>query len=101
MFYKNELSSKQLAMVNSEYEDKKKKSVLLYLLWWFTGIFGGHRFYLGDTGMGVAMLLLGWVTLFIWPLVDVFFIGKRMELKNQELEFSIIQNVKSMTKSEA
>lgn len=28
------------------------------------------RFYLGNIGMGVAKLLLGWATFGIWPLID-------------------------------
>ena len=37
------------------------------------GLFGGlgvDRFYLGNIGMGVAKLLVGWLTFGIWPLVD-------------------------------
>ena len=31
---------------------------------------GIHRFYLGNIGMGVAMLFVGWLTFGIWPLID-------------------------------
>lgn len=91
---KQGLTSEQLLMVNSEVERKGKNKMLTYLLWWFTGFLGGHRFYLGDTGLAVAMLLLGWLTLFIWPLIDVFFIGKRLEKYNEQIELDAIQQVK-------
>jgi TM2 domain-containing membrane protein YozV len=40
------------------------------LLGFFLGGLGVDRFYLGNTRMGVAKLLLGWLTLGIWPLID-------------------------------
>jgi TM2 domain-containing membrane protein YozV len=39
------------------YEANKKSPMVAYLLWWFFGTFGGHRFYLGHTGSAVAMLI--------------------------------------------
>lgn len=43
--------------------------------------------------MGIAMTLtLG--GLGIWSLIDVFFIGKRIETKNNEMEYKLIQNVR-------
>lgn len=47
-----------------------------FLLCWFLGVFGGHRFYVGRTGSAVAMLLLtltgfGILVTSIWALVDL------------------------------
>lgn len=90
---KRDLTAEQLAMVDSEFEKRKKSKGIMYALWWFTTIFGGQRFYLGDTGRALCLLFLGWLTLFIWNLVDVFFIGKRLEEVNEQIEYDIIQNV--------
>lgn len=93
---KNGLSNQQLAMVQSEMEHKKKSTTVLYLLWLFTGGIGGHRYYLGDVGRGVAMTLtLG--GLGIWALIDVFFIGARLREKNEMKELEIIQRVRGMS----
>ncbi|MGB6408256.1 MAG: TM2 domain-containing protein [Planococcus donghaensis] len=92
---KQGLTSEQLMIVQQEMEAKSKKPLIAYLLWFFLGSFGGHRFYLGNTVMGVCMLLFGWMTLFIWPLVDVFFIGGRIRAVNEQVEHQAISQVKS------
>ncbi|WP_319445063.1 MULTISPECIES: TM2 domain-containing protein [unclassified Mycobacterium] len=51
-----------------------KSKMLAGLLQLFLGTFGIGRFYLGYTGLGVAMLLLSWLTCGIWPLVDAILI---------------------------
>lgn len=89
---KSELDSKQLAIAQSEFDKRKKSKLVMYLLWWFTGVLGGHRFYLGDIGMGIG-LLLTFGGLGLWALIDVFFIGKRLEEKNENIEREILLQV--------
>jgi TM2 domain-containing membrane protein YozV len=67
----------------------------MWILWWLTGLFGGHRYYLGDIGRGVAMTLtLG--GFFIWTIIDAFFISRRLEQKNIMIEAGIIEQIKKM-----
>jgi hypothetical protein len=47
-----------------------KSRTVASILGFFLGGFGVDRFYLGNIGMGVAKLLVGWLTCGIWPLVD-------------------------------
>lgn len=91
---KQGLSSRQLQMVDSEFMEKKKDRTVMLLLWFFFALLGAHRFYIGDKGLGVAMLLLGWLTLGIWPIIDIFFAWKRVETRNEEIMAHIIGNVK-------
>lgn len=71
------------------YDANKKSLLVAYLLWWFLGMFGAHRLYMGRIGSGVALLLIsvfsfllmvvliGFVTIFIsfiWWLIDAFLI---------------------------
>ncbi len=81
--------------------DAQKKSVLVaYLLWWFLGSLGAHRFYLGRTGSAVAMLvitllsiplmliLIGFVGIAVvgvWWIVDAFLIPGIAKIHNMKL----------------
>jgi hypothetical protein len=47
-----------------------KSRTVAAILGFFLGMLGVDRFYLGNIGMGVAKLLVGWLTLGIWPLID-------------------------------
>jgi TM2 domain-containing membrane protein YozV len=90
---KQNLSQQQLLMVSSEMNNKQKSKGVGYALWFFLGALGAHRFYSGNVGYAICMLLFGWATCFIWNLVDVFFIGKAIEKKNQEMELKIINEL--------
>jgi len=76
--------------------DANRKSVgAAYLLWFFLGGFGAHRFYLTQTGTAVAQLLLlllgwipffiGWVVLGVWLFVDLFLIPGIAREENMRL----------------
>jgi TM2 domain-containing membrane protein YozV len=94
LLLKKDLSAEQLAIINGEMNNKQKSKGIAYLIWFFLGGLGGHRYYAGDIGMGIGMTLtLG--GLGIWSLIDVFFIGKRIETKNETVEKDIIMNVKA------
>ncbi len=83
------LNTQQQMLVEQRLTNEKKSTVAAYLLWFFLGGFGAHRFYLSKPGTAVLMLvlnILGWVTLVvyigvfllivlgIWLLVDAFLI---------------------------
>ena len=88
-------------LINTEIEARGKKAVIAYLLWFFLGTVGGHRFYLGKTGTGVAQLVLtviGYLTILIfvgfvflaivwvWVLIDVFLIGGMVREDHYRIE---------------
>lgn len=58
-----------------EKEVSEKKRLVAFLLAFFLGTLGIHRFYVGKTGSGVAMLLisftfLGLIVTGIWAFID-------------------------------
>ena len=83
------LGTQEQILIEQRVANESKSMGAAYLLWLFTGGLGGHRFYLGKSGSGVAILLLtivGIVTTAIavgaivllgvgvWVLVDAFLI---------------------------
>lgn len=70
------------------YDDLRKKPAIAWLLWLFAGVIGGHRYYLGDVGMGVAMTLtLGGFG--VWALIDGLFIQRRIAEKNAAIRATL------------
>jgi TM2 domain-containing membrane protein YozV len=62
-----------------------KNFLVALLLSIFLGNLGIDRFYLGHIGLGVAKLLLNWLTFGIWWLVDVILIATK-KVKNVNWE---------------
>jgi len=86
------------------FEANKKSVVVAYLLWFFFGWAGGHRFYAGKIGSAVAQLLLfilGFPLAFvlvgllllipqlIWVLVDAFLIPGWIRNQNSLLAMQL------------
>ncbi|RCX19155.1 TM2 domain-containing protein [Fontibacillus phaseoli] len=55
---KSQLDARELMLLESEVKNRGKNMVIAYVLWYFLGLFGGHRFYMGKTGSAVAQLVL-------------------------------------------
>jgi TM2 domain-containing membrane protein YozV len=83
-----------------QYDANKKSGVVAYLLWFFVGMFGGHRFYLGSTGPAIAQLVItivsilltfvlvgifGLIGVGIWVLIDAFLIPGMLQRYNSKL----------------
>ncbi|MEG6569727.1 TM2 domain-containing protein [Thermoanaerobacterium thermosaccharolyticum] len=106
---KNQLSEKQLAIFNQEYDKKKRSVALTWILWLFFGGLGIHRFYLGKTASAVILLILtlatAWFTFgiptAIWLIVDAFLLPKMIGDKNREVEKEILNQIIGLSKSEA
>ena len=77
------------------YDANRKSTGVAYLLWFFLGVFGAHRFYLGQTGTAAVQLVLGllgfvtllvtWIPLGIWLFIELFLIPGIARQKNMAL----------------
>ena len=59
----------------------KSKSTA-YLLWFFLGAFGAHKFYLNQTGMGILYIFTGALLGFGW-FIDAFTLGSKVDKYNE------------------
>jgi TM2 domain-containing membrane protein YozV len=88
------LSTQEQILIEQRVTNEAKSMGLAYVIWFFLGGAGAHRFYLERTGSGIAMLVLfiiglasgGALLIFsgIWALIDAFLIpGLIQEHKNE------------------
>lgn len=100
LLQKQNLTTDQLQLLASEMTKKQKSGGVAWLLWFFIGALGGHRFYLGRTGTGVAMLLtLG--GLGFWVLVDLFLLSGMIRDTNEKIENEIISELRLISQARA
>ena len=94
------LSTQEQTLIEQRVTNEAKSVGAAYLLWFFLGTLGAHRFYLGRTGSAVAQLILcvvGWLTTFliigfalltvlgIWWIVDAFLISAMISEQKEEI----------------
>ena len=106
------LTTEQQMLVEQRLGNDKKSTGVAYLLWFFLGGFGAHRFYLGTTGSAVIQLILfigGWLTLIvyigaillialgIWLIVDAFLIPGIVEQHTNETRTRIATEVSALS----
>ena len=104
------LTTQEQILVEQRVTNQSQSVGVAYLLLIFLGGLGIHRFYLGKTGTGAAMLILsilGWLTLAIvigaaflivvgiWWIVDLFLIPGMVETQRQAVRQSITQQVQA------
>jgi TM2 domain-containing membrane protein YozV len=58
-----------------------KSKGVAYLLWFFLGIVGGHKFYLGKTGMGILYICTAGIFGIGW-FIDLFTLGNQVDVYN-------------------
>jgi TM2 domain-containing membrane protein YozV len=106
------LTTQQQILVEQKVTNEKKSSGTAYLLWFFFGWLGGHRFYLGYPGSGAAMVglwVLGLLTLGIgvglllfgalgiWVLVDLFLIPGLVKTHMDDVRRKISHDITMMS----
>jgi TM2 domain-containing membrane protein YozV len=98
MMRKSQMETKDLLLLESEVKSQGKNMVVAYVLWYFLGFFGGHRFYMGKTGSAIAQLILtitviGFIATFIWWIVDAFKLHHWVKEHNSAIENRIMDQI--------
>lgn len=101
------LSTQQQILIEQRVANEAKSTGAAYLIWFFLGGFGGHRFYLGRSGSAfaqLAMTIIGAITLpvgigailliinGIWILVDAFLIPGMVQAQKDQVRQSLMTN---------
>ena len=69
----------------------KRELWVTYLLWFFLGLIGVHKFYLNKFGWGILYILTGGILLIGW-IVDLFTIPMQVRAYNEQIDKMIQQN---------
>lgn len=71
-----QLSKEEQHLVDQRLAQEKKSTGVAYLILFFLGYVGGHRFYLGQTSSAVAMLIWWFIAALIYVILNglIFFI---------------------------
>ncbi|WP_058302545.1 TM2 domain-containing protein [Gorillibacterium timonense] len=98
LYRKSQLDARELLLLESELKNQGKNMVVAYVLWYFLGMFGAHRFYMGKTGSAVAQLILtltviGLIVTAIWWIVDAFLIHTWVKERNAAVENRLIDQL--------
>ena len=64
---------------------QKRELWVVYLLWFFFGLIGVHKFYLNKFGMGILYILTGGILLVGW-IIDLFTIPSQVRAYNEQVE---------------
>ena len=92
-----DLTPREQAIFSTEIAQVRKDKAVAFLLTFFLGGFGGHRFYMGDIGLGVLYLLFFWTLIpALVALVELFLIFGRVDRYNEKKTQELIAKLKLM-----
>jgi TM2 domain-containing membrane protein YozV len=94
--YMQGMTEQQKMLFLTQYNAMKKDTTVGVLLCFFLGVFGAHRFYMGQTGMGVLYLVFFWTGISaIICLVECFLMPGRIREYNAEQAYAMANQVRA------
>jgi TM2 domain-containing membrane protein YozV len=91
------LSNEDQLLLNSELQKRGKNKLIAFLLLFFLGTVGGHRFYIGKGGAVLMLILtltgIGAIISIPMAIIDVFRISGWVDDHNQRIENEVTQQL--------
>ena len=92
-----DLEPQEQALFTTEFTSVRKDKTVGFLLTFFVGGLGAHRYYMGETGLGVVYTLFFWTLIpALVAFIELFLIGKRIDRYNSEKAQEITSRIKLM-----
>lgn len=92
------LTADQRLLFQARYGQRSKDRTTGLLLTLLLGGIGGHRFYLGQVGLGLLYLFFCWTFIPVFvSLVELFLIGRRVDRFNEALAAEVAAEIKILT----
>lgn len=82
------LTTEQQMLIEQRVTNDGPSAGVAWLLWFFLGLLGGHRFYLGRVGSGFLMILATLCFLVpgaLWLLIDAFLISGMIKARRDQI----------------
>ena len=90
-----DLTDQERLMFQAEMGTRRKNPTTGLVLCLFLGGLGAHRFYLGETALGILYLCLCWTGVpLVVSLVELFLIQKRIRAYNTQAALEVITKLK-------
>ena len=93
-----DMTDSQRTMFQSEITKVRKNRTTALLLTLFFGGMGGHRYYMGEVGLGILYTVFCWTLIpGIVAFIELFLIMGRVDDYNEKASQNIALNVKAIT----
>lgn len=87
-------STNELAFIEHQVINEAPTVGMGYLLWFFLGLFSGHRFYMGKPGSAVLQILSYFVVIgFAWWIVDAFLMERMVDERKDQIRGRMIKQL--------
>ncbi len=82
-----------------KFERRKKSVTVAFLLAFFLGGFGAHKFYFNEIGAGLGYLIFCWTFIpSIIAIIELFFLSKKVDDFNYQIAQDILKELVALRK---
>tara|TARA_B100000214_G_C23729800_1_gene518265 strand:+ start:304 stop:618 length:315 start_codon:yes stop_codon:yes gene_type:complete len=90
-----QLSDSERNTFNYKYSRLNKSVGIYAVLALFLGVFGAHKFYIGQIGVGIIYVIFFWTSIpWIIAIIEAIFSARTINAKNYEIANEIFEELK-------